>query len=116
MGLFITSSRKRSKQKREKILFMEDSKGFVELAKLINRGSFHGQDLVLALEGIDKIWRAEVLLADAEKEGLIERGKLEPTREQVFFGVGGFHGHKCLNSLYASTVCYHWITKTTEYL
>jgi hypothetical protein len=90
--------------------------GFGELATLINRGSFHGQDLVLALRGTDRVWRAEALLTDAEQEGLITRGKLEPTKEQKVFGVGGFHGSKSTDSVYASTVCYHWITKTTKYL
>lgn len=88
---------------------------YIALANLINKSSFHGNDLVLAMGGADNVWFAEKLLLEAEQDGLIIRGNFEPSKEQAFFGVGGLNG-KNLKVPYASPVCYHWITKTIQYL
>lgn len=88
------------------------------LAKLINWGSFHGVDLVKGTPGPDNVCAAEKALLRAEKAGLVERGKYEPSREQCFFGIGGFPGDKLdgLAEAHRSPVAYHWITKTTKWL
>lgn len=85
------------------------------LSDLINRGSFHGHDLCEKLNGPDNVWKAEKLLERAKDANLIEQGKFQPSREQRFFGIGGFTGSD-LREPHASLVCYHWITKTTRWL
>lgn len=87
----------------------------LELADLINRQSFHGEALVMAMSGPDNVARAEKLLLEAEAEGLIERGKFDPTKTQRFFGVGGMAGDN-LSREHSSATCFHWITKTFIWL
>ena len=93
--------------------FQEDLHGGVvvtgyrtELARLINRGSFHGEALVLACSGADNVARCDDLLVRAERAGLVERGKYDPSAQQRFFNVNGdkLPSH------------HHWITKTTRWL
>lgn len=94
---------------------MSETQLLLELAILINRGSFHGSWLVRSSSGTDNVATAEKLLLEAERENLITRGKLDPSRDQLFFGVGGLTGAQ-LKEPHASAICYHWITKTTEHL
>lgn len=88
------------------------------LAKLINRQSFHGHDLVMAVGCPDNVARAEDAIRRAERVGWIERGKYQPSREQLFFGIGGFPGDRLgrLEEQYRSPVAHHWITKTFTWL
>lgn len=90
------------------------------LCTLINRGSFHGAELVLhiAMVNNDASWFAEQTLLRAEELNLIERGKYDPTPEQRFFGLGGFSGGVLagLKDPHRSPVAFHWITKTTKWL
>lgn len=94
------------------------------LVALINRGSFHGEDLALAYgapacgrPGMpDSVAHAERALVEAERRGWIERGKYDPTRQQRFFGVGGHRHLDRLAPEHRSPVCHHWVTRTVKYL
>lgn len=77
-----------------------------ELARLINRGSFHGEAIVLSCGGTDNVATCDKLLEISEQRGLIERGNYDPTRQQQFFNV---NGDQQLSH-------HHWITKTTTWL
>lgn len=96
------------------------------LLRLINRGSFHGDELVHAYgtpdgdkPGLgDNVYHAEQALRDAESRGWITRGLYAPSRSQRFFGLSGFSGDRLdrLTEEHRSPVAHHWITKTTKYL
>lgn len=76
------------------------------IAQLMNKGSFHGEALVLACAGADNVATCDRLLERAESAGLIERGLYEPSRQQAFFNVNGDR----------SASHHHWITVTQKYL
>jgi hypothetical protein len=90
----------------------------VALADLVNRGSFHGSWLPLRTAGADAVARSERAIARAAAAGLITRGNYEPSREQRFFGIGGFQGDRLprLAEDHRSPLAYHWITATTKWL
>lgn len=68
----------------------------------------HGQELVMLLDGADNVYRAERLLAEAERAGWIKRGEYRPTAEQRFFGVGGSGVGKNGDGLTGYPVCWGW--------
>ena len=88
------------------------------LAGLINRGSFHGSWLPLQTASADNVALAERAIKCASLAGLIERGDYDPSRDQLFFGLGGFPGDKLkrLDEEHRSPLAYHWITKTLKWL
>ena len=89
----------------------------VELAD--GKGIFHGEDLVMALgtprdgkPGLgDNVASAEKCLKAAEASNFIKRVKWQPTRQQLFFGVGGLGAPNRHNMAYRSATEFIWQKK-----
>lgn len=98
-----------------------------QFCALVNRGSFHGDALVIAygsrtrgnMPGLpDSVWFAEQALLEGEKRAWIRRGDYDPSPSQRVLGLGGFAGNMLarLAPEHRSPAAFHWITVTTKYL
>jgi len=81
------------------------------LADLINRGSFHGQDLHVRCG--DR-YQAQQAVLRAEVRGWVTRGHYDPTQEQLCCGRTWFEGNGGEDERPATG--YHWITATDKWL